>query len=204
MNEAPQDELVATPQNLPPRGWNGKSLAMLIGTSMLLGAILFTYILWLFGAVEQASEKTVASWRLVATQLSPRYGRLEKLVSEGVDKRQIAMELAEQFRLQMDTFRATGQAEQQVAAVIKIEELLGNINKSLEAIPAASELAGQWDVGLQGSAELQTALESYNVRVREQKEWRASWGGTLLLAFIKLAEPREVQVVSDLTNSRIQ
>jgi len=204
MNEATQDELQAPPANLPPQGWNGKRLAVLIGASVLLGALLFTYILWLYGEVEQASEKTVASWRAVATELSPRYGKLEKLVAEGVDKRLLAMELGEQYRLRMDAFRATGQAEQQVTAVIEIEQLLDKIDKSLDAIPAASDLAGRWKSGIQGSTELQTALESYNFRVREQKEWRASLGGTLLLAFIKLSEPREVQVVSDLSNSRIQ
>lgn len=204
MNEVPKVEQPAPAVNLPPRGWNGKHMAVLIGASVLLGALLFTYILWLYGSVEQASEKTVGSWRSVATELSPRYARIEKLVAEGIDDRVIAMDLGEQFRLGIDTFRATGQAEQQVTAVIEIEQLLGKIDNSLVAIPAASDLAGRWKAGIRGSAELQTALESYNVRVREQKEWRASFGGSLLLAFIKLSEPREVQVVMDLSNSRIQ
>ncbi len=201
MTQTSQNETQPAAANLPPRGWNGKHLAVLVGTSVLLGALLFTYILWLYGEVEQASEKTIASWRVVATELSPRYAKLEKLVADGVDSRQLAMELGEQFRLRMDAFRASGQAEQQVTEVIEIEQLLTKIDGSLAATPAASELAAKWKIGIRGSGELQTALESYNVRVREQMEWRASWGGSFLLAFIKLSEPREVQVVSDLSNS---
>jgi hypothetical protein len=190
--------------NQTPSGWNGKTMALLVGGSVLLGAIVFSYILWLYGEVEKAATTTTAAWRAVATELAPRYAGLEKIVAEGVDSRQMAMELGEQFRLKIDSFRATGQAEQQVAAVTELEELLGKIDKSLADTPAASSSATRWKNGLRSSAELQSALESYNVRVREQKQWRSSFGGALLLAFIKLPEPREVQVVADLSNSRIQ
>ena len=179
-------------------------MALLVGCSVVLGAIFFTYILWLYGEVEKAAVSTTAAWRPVATELSPRLKKLEKLVAEGVDKRQLAMDLSEQFRLKIDAFRATGQAVQQVAVVNELEELFGKIDKSLAATPAASDLANSWHATIRCSSELQTLVESYNVRVREQKQWRVSFGGSLLLAFIKLPEPSEVRVVMDLSNSRIQ
>ena len=101
--------------NEPPRGWNGKQMALLVGGSVLLGAAFFTYLLWLYGEVEEAANKSTSAWRPVATELAPRYAKLEKLVAEGVDNRQLAMELGEQFRLNIDQFRGTGQAVQQVA-----------------------------------------------------------------------------------------
>ena len=198
MSDTPQSDSAA------PRGWNGRRLAVAVGISVLMGALLFTYILWLYAEVERASAETTAAWRSVASELAPRYGRIEKLVAEGVDKRQVAMEVGEQFRLRIDAFRATGQAEEQVTEVLGIEELLGKIASSLTAIPAASDLAARWNESIRGSAELQAALESYNVRVRQQQRWRSSFGGAVLLAFIKLSEPREVRVVADLSNSRIQ
>ncbi len=179
-------------------------MALLVGCSVVLGAIFFTYILWLYGEVEKAAVSTTAAWRPVATALAPRLGKLEKLVADGVDERQLAMDLGEQFRLKIDAFRATGQAVQQVAVVNELEELFGKIDKSLAATPAASDLANSWHATIQCSSELQTLVESYNVRVREQKQWRVSFGGSLLLAFIKLPEPSEVRVVMDLSNSRIQ
>ena len=90
------------------------------------------------------------------------------------------------------------------AVANEMEELLGKIDKSLAATPAASDLAARWQASIGGSSELHKALELYNVQVREQKRWRASFGGSLLLAFIKLSEPSEVRVVTDLSNSRIQ
>ncbi len=189
---------------VPPRGWNGKQMALLVGGSVLLGAAFFTYILWLYGEVENAAVLTTAQWRPVATELAPRYGELEKLVAEGVDNRQIAMELGEQFRLRIDGFRATGQAVQQVAVVNKLEGLLDQIDKSLAAIPAASDLSKRWHEAIEASSELRAAVQSYNLRVQEQKVWRASFGGAVLLTFIKLPEPSEVRVVTDLSNSRIQ
>lgn len=188
----------------PPRGWNGKHIALLVGASVLLGAAFFTYVLWLYGEVENAAILTTAAWRPVATELAPRYSKLEKLVAEGVDNRQLAMELGEQFRLKIDSFRGTGQAVQQVAFANELEDLFDKIDKSLAATPAASELSGRWQANIVAPPELQAGLESYNVRVREQKQWRASFGGSLLLAFIKLPEPSEVRVVMDLSNSRIQ
>ncbi len=187
-----------------PRGWNGKRMALLVGGSVLFGAAFFTYVLWLYGEVENAAKLSTAAWRPVATELSPRYASLEKLVAEGVDKRQLAMELGEQFRLKTDRFRGTGQAVQQVAMANELEELFDKITKSLEATPAASDLAARWQANVGGSSELQTVLELYNVQVRKQKRWRASFGGSVLLAFIKLPEPSEVRVVTDLSNSRIQ
>jgi hypothetical protein len=179
-------------------------MAMLVGGSVLLGAAFFTYILWLYGVLENAAISTTSAWRPVATELAPRFAKLEKLVAEGVDKRLLAMELGEQFRLKIDSFRATGQAVQQVAIVNELEELFQKIDKSLAATPAASELASRWQARILGTNELQAALESYNVRVREQRQLRASFGGSVLLAFIKLPEPSEVRVVTDLSNSRIQ
>jgi hypothetical protein len=204
MSEATAISTDSSEGNTPPRGWNGKQMALFVGGSVLLGAAFFTYILWLYGVVENAAILTAAQWRPVATELSPRYAKLEKLVAEGVDNRQIAMELGEQFRLNIGAFRATGQAVQQVAAVNALEELLGKIDKSLAVIPPASDLSERWHTAIQGSAELHRLLELYNVKVREQKQWRAGFGGSLLLAFIKLPEPSEVQVVTDLSNSRIQ
>lgn len=198
MSDTPQSGTAA------PKGWNGRQLAVGVGISVLMGALLFTYILWLYAEVERASAETTSAWRSVASELAPRYGRIEKLVAEGVDKRQVAMEVGEQFRLRIDAFRATGQAEEQVTEVLGIEELLGKIASSLTAIPAASDLAERWNTSIRSSGELQAALESYNVRVRQQQEWRKSFGGAVLLAFIKLSEPREVRVVADLSNSRIQ
>jgi hypothetical protein len=179
-------------------------MALLVGGGVLLGAAFFTYVLWLYGQVENAAISSTAAWRPVASELAPRYSKLEKLVAEGVDKRQIAMELGEQFRLKIDSFRGTGQAVRQVAVANELEELFDQITKSLAAIPAANDLADRWQASIVGSAELQSSLEFYNLRVREQKEWRASFGGSLLLAFIKLPEPSEVRVVTDLSNSRIQ
>jgi hypothetical protein len=190
--------------NKPPRGWNGKQMALLVGGSVLLGAAFFTYILWLYGEVEEAANKSTSAWRPVATELAPRYAKLEKLVAEGVDNRQLAMELGEQFRLNIDRFRGTGQAVQQVAVANELEALFDKIDKSLGATPAATDLAERWKASLGGSSALQDALELYNVQVREQKKWRASFGGAVLLAFIKLPEPSEVRVVTDLSNSRIQ
>ncbi len=179
-------------------------MAILVGGSVLLGAAFFTYVLWLYGEVENAAKSTTAAWRPVATELSPRYSTLEKLIAEGVDKRQLAMELGEQFRLKIDRFRGTGQAVQQVAMANELEELFDKIGKSLAATPVASDLAERWQASIGGSAELQRVLELYNVQVRQQKRWRASFGGSVLLAFIKLPEPSEVRVVTDLSNSRIQ
>lgn len=199
--QALESELIAT---TPPRGWNGKQMALFVGGSVLLGAAFFTYVLWLYGEVENAAKLTTAAWRPVATELAPRYAKLEKLVAEGVDKRQLAMELGEQFRLKIDRFRGTGQAVQQVAMANELEELFDKIGKSLAATPAASELATQWQANIGASSELHTALDLYNVQVQKQKRWRASFGGSILLAFIKLPEPSEVRVVTDLSNSRIQ
>jgi len=179
-------------------------MALLVGGSVLLGAAFFTYVLWLYGEVEKAAILTTAAWRPVATELAPRYAKLEKLVAEGVDKRQLAMELGEQYRLKIDRFRGTGQAVQQVSVANAMEELFDKIGESLCATPAASDLAARWQASIGGSSELQKALELYNVKVREQKRWRASFGGSLLLTFIKLPEPSEVRVVTDLSNSRIQ
>lgn len=176
-------------------------MALLVGSSVVLGAAFFTYILWLYSEVENAAISATTAWRPVATELAPRYGKLEKLVAEGVDKRLIPMELGEQFRLKIDAFRATSQAVQQASLVNEMERLFGQIWNSLTAIPAAAELAVRWQDSIQCTAELQSALESYNVRVREQKQWRASFGGLLLLTFIKLPEPSEVQVVTDLLNN---
>jgi hypothetical protein len=191
-------------ENGPPRGWNGKQMALLVGGSVLLGAAFFTYLLWLYGEVEEAAEKSTSAWRPVASELAPRYAKLEKLVAEGVDNRQLAMELGEQFRLRIDRFRGTGQAVQQVAMANELEELFEKIDKSLAATPAASDLADRWKASIAGSSALQEALELFNVQVREQKQWRDSFGGAVLLAFIKLPEPSEVRVVTDLSNSRIQ
>ena len=126
MSDTPQSDSAA------PRGWNGRRLAVAVGISVLMGALLFTYILWLYAEVERASAETTSAWRSVASELAPRYGRIEKLVAEGVDKRQVAMEVGEQFRLRIDAFRATGQAEEQVTEVLGIEELLGKIASSLD------------------------------------------------------------------------
>ncbi len=204
MTTTSQDSVAGQPATSPPKGRNGSTLAVAVGVSVLLGALLFTYILWLYGEVETASEKTIAEWRSVATELAPRYRKLEKLVAEGVDQRLLAMELGEQFRLRIDAFRVTSQAEEQVTAVLGIEELLGKIAENLASAAGAEDLSARWAAAIGSSAELQTALESYNVRVREQQRWRTSFGGSVLLAFIKLSEPREVQVVADLANSRIQ
>lgn len=190
--------------NMPPQGWNGKQMALLVGGSVLLGAAFFTYLLWLYGEVEEAAKQSTSAWRPVATELAPRYSKLEKLVAEGVDKRLLAMELGEQFRLKIDGFRGTGQAVQQVAEANDLEALFDKIGKSLAAIPAASDLSIRWNASIGGSSALQGALESYNLQVQQQKRWRASFGGAVLLAFIKVPEPSEVRVVTDLSNSRIQ
>ena len=144
-------------------------MALLVGGSVLLAAAFFTYILWLYGEVEKAAVLTTSAWRPVATALAPRYAKLEKIVAEGVDKRQLAMEMGEQFRLKIDRFRETGQAVQQVAAVNELEELLNKVEMSLTATPAASELAARWNASIGGSSELQKVLELYNVQVEKQK-----------------------------------
>jgi len=190
--------------SMPPRGWNGKQMALLVGGSVLLGAAFFTYLLWLYGEVEEAAKLSTSAWRPVATELAPRYSKLEKLVAEGVDKRLLAMELGEQFRLKINGFRGTGQAVQQVAEANDLEALFDKIGKSLAAIPAASDLSDRWKASIGGSSALQAALESYNLQVQGQKRWRASIGGAVLLAFIKVPEPSEVRVVTDLSNSRNQ
>lgn len=191
-------------RTLPPKGFNGKPMALLVGGSLLLGTIVFAYILWLYGEVEKAHAATSDAWRTVAVELAPRYERLEKLVADGVDGRQIAIELGEQFRLRIETFRATGQANQQVAAVNSLEELLAKIDQNLAGNPGGSELEGRWRQNMQATQQLSTAIATYNDRVRIQKKWRSTFGGALLLAFIQLSEPEEIQVIAVLSNSRIQ
>ncbi len=82
--------------------------------------------------------------------------------------------------------------------------LIAQISQSLAAIPAAQELAASWSDALSEHAELHSTLDIYNGKVKDQQSWRKSVGGSLLLAFIKLSQPSEVRVATDLPNSRIQ
>ncbi len=173
-----------TPTDPALKAWNGRRIVL--GFLGFLGFFFLVIVggFWFYGQVEAAQQATDRAWRGVAEQLSMRYHRLEKLVALGVDQGFVAIELGEQFRLNIDTFSSSLAVGNQMESAIKLEQVLTQMDKGIPA-----DFRGTWTEARSATDGLAKAVDQYNTDVREQNSIRNGLMGRVLQIFIRLNEP---------------
>ncbi len=150
-------------------GVSGRKLTIVLLAALTLVGVALSYVLWSYNRVDDSRDQVVDAWNILFEELATRYRAVEKQVATGVDAQEMEMALGERFRLAIDQFRSTAQADVQLSAAME-----------LEAIMKAANLQPPL------SASLQEAAEKYNQCVLELAQLLDTPGGQTLLLFLNL------------------
>jgi hypothetical protein len=155
-------------------GISGKKLTLGLIISLLLVGGVLSYVLWTYNRVDAVRRQREDAWQQLADALSDRYRSAEREVAQGVDAREIDMELGEKFRLAIERFRSTSQLDGQLAAALEMEQLLEKSDLTRRLNQSAAQ-----------------PLQDYNQTVQALDRLLTTAGGKILLLFLNFSEPVE-------------
>ena len=163
------------------RAFSGKRLTIVLLIVLLSTGGLFYWVTTSYSTYNAARRQTDRDWRELATLLESRYAAIDQRIAQAAAQQNIDDKLLAEWRAARDTFKGTGISGLQIASAEKVESVIDQLPKSIDASDTLSP-------------ELSSSLEKYESSAKKQREIGGTTGSRLLKIMLNLPDPKDISL----------